>query len=469
MVRAWWRARLASCSYRWRSPSVGAGPAGRRAAAPAAAGADSHYQPPVGRPARWSSATSGRRPRPYAAGQPRPRLRHRARHAGAWPRPPARWCSPVRWPARLAVTVLHPDGLRTSYSFLATVAVRGGRRRSAQGQVDRHHRDRASTSACATRPGRYLDPEALFAGALARAPGARRRRGGSAPAARRGGVGRLGRSRRRRWPAWWPTPVPRWSPSRLAAGPPACWPSIRPGRCRGLAGELDQWRRSQDGCTPASAAPPPPAGRRIARAGGRGRLRRPPRRRSTTSTPSALGYAAGDVVRFSYNGGRAAGRPDAERRSGRRAAGDPLRLGRHPDRPAGRRGRGWWPLVAGLSRPGTGCAHRRDRPLPRRCGGAPGPDPGARPRASCPPQLATVVTISQPPPGRPTWPPGCRRCERSPAGEPALDAARARQRRDLDPDCTSLAQLSRDLGGLASELRQPLPAGVHLRVHRRRR
>lgn len=190
----------------------------------------------------------------------------------------------------LHVTLRHDDGLRTSYSFLASITVRVGEH-VAQGTVlglagPLVHfgvRDPSGT---------YLDPEALWAGRLGAhlVPGPDDGAPPLPPADERaaladglGGRGTAG------------------GPRRAMALEEAA--SDGRGLTAGFGSELAARRAAQAGCTPATVAAPAPSGRRLAiLVGGLG-----------SSSQSAavdrvdlagLGYAAADVVRFSYRGGR---------------------------------------------------------------------------------------------------------------------------------------------------------------------
>ncbi|WP_208029485.1 peptidoglycan DD-metalloendopeptidase family protein [Rhabdothermincola sediminis] len=201
----------------------------------------------------------------------------------------------------LHVTVRHPDGLRSSYSFLEAVGVRVGAR-VRQGEV-------VGTAGpmlhlgIRDRDGTYLDPAVLFAGDLP----ARVR---LVPGLEEG----EGPLRERR--ALLTVILDHLdSPYRLAgmvvdaSGQRARLllhyaVELRvETRLARIAMGMERWRRSRGDCTPPTAPPPRPAGRRIAilvagfgsTSEGSGIDR--------TDT-AALGYAPGDVVRFSYRGGR---------------------------------------------------------------------------------------------------------------------------------------------------------------------
>ncbi len=199
----------------------------------------------------------------------------------------------------LHVTVLHPDGLRTSYSYLASTEVRRGQAIS-QG-------DPLGTTAALLHVGvrdgtdQYLDPARLFDGTLhstvrlvpgveegALALEARERRSFLALAASVAQVVLPGASG---------------APSRvrvLAHYAMELQPIVR---AQHLAAGYRRWHDQQQDCTAPSAAPSRPPGRRIlVLVAGFG----------STSVAAgvdkvdaeALGYAASDVVRFSYRGGR---------------------------------------------------------------------------------------------------------------------------------------------------------------------
>jgi hypothetical protein len=222
------------------------------------------------------------------------------------------------------VTVLHPDGLRTTYSFLAEIAVVVGQR-VAQGDV-------VGTSAGHLHLGArvgdaYLDPASLFGSAATQVhlvpfddpPGSGP--GGERSAIRQliGGIGgALG------------SVADRLVGGALdGAGATADWlrqgggqalrtavqylEQVGPGSAelRVLLAGLQAWSRAEAvasrACTPSGRPPPPPAERRVALlVAGLG---------SSSDDAAidevdtvALGYDAPDVVRFSYAGGRT---PDA--------------------------------------------------------------------------------------------------------------------------------------------------------------
>lgn len=191
----------------------------------------------------------------------------------------------------LHVTLRHADGLRTSYSFLAQVAVRVGatvRAGEAVGVAGGPFHFGVRTP-----DGEYLDPSALLAGRLAPrpvlVPGTDE---GADPLVERRslldvvtGTGLAA-----------VTHVAGLAAGAVAASP---WLDL-PGVAEVLAAWDDLWAA----CTPGDAVVPPPAGRRIVvvvsglGTGSDGN--------SAWELPTSdLGYADVDVVRFSYAGGRA--------------------------------------------------------------------------------------------------------------------------------------------------------------------
>jgi len=194
----------------------------------------------------------------------------------------------------LHVTIRHPDGLRTTSSFLAVIGVRVGDT-VVQGQVIGlsgtffHFGVR-------DLDGTYLDPELLFAGRLRvhLVPGADEgERPLSDDAARslldqvvaealaRGGQGL----------------------SRIEALAIEVQHLDPASNLLAIAVDLERFRESQEGCTPAGTPAPQPASRHIlVEVGGIGSSSE---NAAVTKVDTAtLGYAAADVVRFSYSGGR---------------------------------------------------------------------------------------------------------------------------------------------------------------------
>lgn len=222
----------------------------------------------------------------------------------------------------LHVTVLHRDGIRTSYSFLATVTVaRGdvlaqgdvvgvaGARLFFGARVGDEYVDPAlllgagplTVHLVPLEPG-HVDPAAERRTLALLEPGHRAvtadglawlRRAGEAvagPAARGGERARAG---------W-----------RAVAHQVSALDPLR--HVGAVVAAVERWRAAAAVCTPPGRAPPRPAGRRIAvLVGGLG---------SSSDDAAvdrvdtaALGYAPSDVVRFSYAGGRVPGTGEAFR------------------------------------------------------------------------------------------------------------------------------------------------------------
>jgi hypothetical protein len=214
------------------------------------------------------------------------------------------------------VVVLHPDGLRTSYSFLAEVDVRRGDHVERGDVVGRaghelHFGVRAGDD-------RYLDPEALLAGgppevhlvAIPRSEAAERRSllrslVGLARSTVHAGAAGVDWARDQADGAW---ALARAEAESLALAVELLsrYGDVS-GRLLELAARAEGFRASQAGCTPASVPPRRRRpGRRIAiLVGGLG---------SSAGHAAvldldtrALGYADGDVAQFSYRGGQAPG------------------------------------------------------------------------------------------------------------------------------------------------------------------
>lgn len=197
----------------------------------------------------------------------------------------------------LHVTVLHPDGLRSSYSFLTRMAVRTGQPvRAGQviGAADRgfHLGVRAGDE--------YIDPESIFGGQsharlvpLPEPASPANEERSSLMEFARGEIRSLG------------VAVAEWWRSIVAVGSPVLHqlgelePAVHLVR---LGQELSDWRSDRETCTGEDHAVTTPERRRIAvLVAGIG-----------SSSESAaiddidtgqLGYDQGDVVRFSYSGG----------------------------------------------------------------------------------------------------------------------------------------------------------------------
>lgn len=214
------------------------------------------------------------------------------------------------------VVVLHPDGLRTSYSFLAEVDVRRGDRVERGDVVGRagaelHFGVRAGDD-------RYLDPEVLLDGgppevhlvAIRRSEATERHNllrslVGLARGTIRVGAAGVDWARDEAVAAW---QVARSQLASLALTIELLsYYADLPARFAELTHRVALFRASQAGCTPASVAPRPRRrGRRIAiLVGGLG---------SSAGHAAvldvdtrALGYADADVAQFSYRGGQAPG------------------------------------------------------------------------------------------------------------------------------------------------------------------
>lgn len=342
--------------------------------------------------------------------------------------------------ATLHVTVLHPDGLRTSYSFLSQVLVARGQRVAAGQPIgvagDHLHLGVRDPS------GTYLDPALLFAGLLHPTvqlvplddlqPATERRALGGvvSAAARLGRIGIAVSPTLGTWQVAWATAVARDLPPALLDRAPCTSPEQPP--------------------------PPPPPGRRIlVLVGGLG---------STSDSAAvdridaaALGYAPGDVIRFSYRGGRI----PTDHPVAPGLAGIPVRAYDPADtqrdlRASGRSLRALLDQIA-AAEPGVPVdlvAHSQGGVVTRLAvGGAPGDPPTA-----APPALATVVTLSSPHEGA-DLATSLAALRAVPGGAHAVEALRLPLTPELDPGSPSIQELS---GG--SDLQQalagrPLPPG----------
>lgn len=219
----------------------------------------------------------------------------------------------------LHVTIAHDDGLRTSYSYLATVEVHAGVR------VARGQRlgtaDRRFHFGIRDVDGTYLDPALVLAGRVPQRPRL-------VPGAGEG-LAELRAAER-----WALAELVRATLDLAADGAVAAAGDAVVSAREGVAllshyrarldplthlaevtSAIERWRRSRSSCTPPGTPAGPPGRRRVAvLVAGLG---------STSESASVdevdvdgLGYAPGDVVRFSYSGGRIPDPGDDERFSG---------------------------------------------------------------------------------------------------------------------------------------------------------
>lgn len=248
----------------------------------------------------------------------------------------------------LHVTVLHPDGIRTSYSFLASVTVRRGAHVEGGQEIGRagarlHWGARAGDA--------YVDPMVLLGdtGRVTRArlvPDGGGDRAPRSEAEERGllagllrTVVRTGATVARTAPGalgWGRNrPLDRLlnEVGHVAARDPVvgAWVTaaaeLSSADWAAVATELANAATADEPCTPGSVAPPRPTGRRMAvLVGGLGS--------SSTSAAvtridtTALGYLGSDVHQFSYRGGTAAEQPydGSDTQGDLPAAGSRLRL-----------------------------------------------------------------------------------------------------------------------------------------------
>jgi murein DD-endopeptidase MepM/ murein hydrolase activator NlpD len=227
------------------------------------------------------------------------------------------------------VVVLHADGLRTSYSFLSTIAVHRGDH-VAQGDVVGTSGD--SLHFGVRKPDdTYVDPETLFAGndEVHLVPESGRRARSAAD--ERAGVVRLlaaiGRGSARATAAGVGWAAREAQPVASAAATMAVAPiTTRFEELRGvvhyavalqpciealaIADGINAWNEQRGHCTPESVPAPRVAGRhRVVLVGGLGSASG---HAAVLDVPTdRLGYAPNDVMQFSYRGGTAAESPYA--------------------------------------------------------------------------------------------------------------------------------------------------------------
>ncbi len=204
----------------------------------------------------------------------------------------------------LHVVVLHADGLRSSYSFLASIVVRRGQLVAAG--------ERLGTAGelvhFGVRDGdRYLDPLAVMEGRRSIQLLPDREAGPAAEAVEGAALAAALRQ------------PPRQLPGQLLSaggtGVPEAWRGwlhygvelTTPVSVRAAAAVAD-WRALRRRCTPDDVEPPARRARRLAvLVAGLGSTSRTSAVRAVET--SALGYAPGDIVLFSYRGGTAADKP----------------------------------------------------------------------------------------------------------------------------------------------------------------
>ena len=405
------------------------------------------YLPPVDAP---SPTRSGRRPRrtgpATGASSTPPR---RASPCAPAQRAPSLFAGPVA--GALHVTVGHPDGLRTSYSFLATAGVAVGQRvrqgepvGTAGGRL--HFGVRAGDT--------YLDPASLFGGAVVEVELLPTDPGPARPP-----------PRPRRWPrsstTWAGTrPRGRWGarstgsgtgPPRAAAGALAAY-----GRGLDLAADLAGRVLAPPPC---SAGPPP-----VQPAAGRGRVALTVAGLGSSSEQAAvddlrvgdLGYDPDRVLRFSYAGGRTPppGGDFPERR------GPALRLRRHPGR-HDRRRPGGSPTWSTRCWPPTRRPPSTSTPT-RSAGWSPAWPCSTWPSAAPTWAASASSSRSGPRTAAPTWPRPSWPGTRARPGNLGLDVAGRVLDVGIDPDAPVVRQLASGSDVVDRLAAAGLPPGVRL-------
>jgi hypothetical protein len=348
----------------------------------------------------------------------------------------------------LHVTLRHPDGLRTSYSFLARVLVQPGDHVE-QGTViglsagGFHFGVRAVD-------GTYLDPEALLAGQVGAhlVPGPDEGADRLREADERGALQSMIDAGRR---------TGRGLTTRLEAIGHEMLSADGSSTLLQLTLELERWHRSQEHCTPPGSQPPPVAGRRVAvLVGGLG---------SSTTTAAVdqvdlagLGYAPSDVVRFSFRGGRVP-------RSGPAAVGPLESVPAHgyaaPDTEIDlhQSADALLDLLAlvAAAEPGVPIdiiAHSQGGVVARLALSR------ADAEGRLPSGLGIVATLGTPHQGADLATAAAAIGPASPNGQ-VLGALAEAGGLGLDPGAPSIAQLS-ETSSVAAELARPVPSGVHL-------
>ena len=348
----------------------------------------------------------------------------------------------------LHLTIRHSDGLRTSYSFLASLLVQQGDRVD-QGQV-------IATSSgtfhfgVRDTDGSYLDPEALLGGTTGSHlvpgadDGAQRLRTADEFIALEAMI-----NASRQAGATFTARVAALGNEILSADPSLSLLQ--------LGAELEAFRRSQDHCTPEALSPPPATARRIVvLVGGLG---------STDTTAAVdrvnvteLGYASADVLRFSYRGGQvprrggvASGRLDGVPQSTYTALDTEIDLHHSAAALAD--------LLQQVSQAEPGVpidviAHSQGGVVARLALQA------ASERDELPGNLGVVVTLGTPHQGADLATAVTAIGPRSPSGQLFSSVAVAGGLK-LDPSAPAIAQLS-ETSSVAAELARPIPEGVHL-------
>ncbi|HVF75137.1 MAG TPA: peptidoglycan DD-metalloendopeptidase family protein [Acidimicrobiales bacterium] len=359
----------------------------------------------------------------------------------------------------LHVTILHADGIRTSYSFLASTSVRRGARVAAGQEVGRagprlHWGARAGDA--------YVDPTLLVgdAGGTLRAKlvpdGERDGRPRSEAqersllagllrtVVRTGATVARSASATLAWARDRPLDLLLNELGRMAARDPVLrvWvdtTNLSSSDWTAVAAQLKETATAAEPCTARSVAPPPRAERRIALlVGGLGSSSASAA--VTTVDTAALGYAGGDVHQFSYRGGTAAERPY----EGRDTQGDiPT---------AGQRLRD---LLHGLveAHPGVPVdviAHSQGG-IVARLALADGAPPG----------VASLVTLGSPHHGADIAQLAAEH-RRTLGGRALQDAVFAANVSPIDGSAPAVRQLARGSSMLADLNRRPPPAGVHV-------
>lgn len=423
-----------------------------QAAPPAAAaeGAPVRYQPPVDAP-----VVDGFRPppAPWAAG-------NRGIEYATAPGTPVRAAATgeVVFAGSVAggrhVVVLHPDGLRTTYAFLATIAVERGAHVSA-GQVVGTAGDRFHFGARAGDT--YIDPAALLSGPpqVYLVP-EEERRPGSVAAERAGlarfvrGLGRAGAAAVE-WAAGAAAGVlvegagdPR-AIAGLGAALAGSLPPADPVRDISLA--VAAWKARAARCTPAGVPAPRPAGRRIlvlvAGLGSATGAGGDPRAAGSVARfdATAAGYAPADVVQFSYRGGTTAEHPYGPADTQVDIGTSARRLRALLDRMA----------AANPGVPIDVVAHSQGG-LVARAALAAGP---------APPPVSTLVTFASPHRGAPLAT-ALAHVPRRGAPGAAIALLRRRRPGGLDPEAVSIAQMAEGSAFLAELASAPPPPGVRV-------